>query len=80
MLTWSVAFLMGRCGLRSGQQQRPLLAFESAHPTPAKEELIRRQLAVTPARYYVLLLRAASSREGQAFDAITAHLVSRARD
>jgi hypothetical protein len=56
-----------------------LLDFERAHPrhTPTKEERIIHQLALRPARYYVLLARAASSREGLEHDAVTAHRVLR---
>lgn len=55
-----------------------LLAFEAVHPrhTPAKEERIRAELGITPARFYVLLRRAAMSLEGQAVDAVTAHRVT----
>lgn len=54
-----------------------LLAFERAHPRHdgTKEETIRAELGVTPARYYVLLWRAARSVEGMAADAITARRV-----
>ncbi|MGN8024682.1 DUF3263 domain-containing protein [Microbacterium sp. 22242] len=55
-----------------------LLAFEAANPgwSSNKEMRIRNQLGVTPARYVVLLERAAASREGQAADPITAHRVT----
>lgn len=54
-----------------------LLAFERAHPRHdgTKEETIRADLGLTPARYYVLLARAARSVEGMAADAITARRV-----
>lgn len=54
-----------------------LLAFERSSPrhTAAKEERIRRELGVTPVRYYVLLGRAARSLEGMAADPITARRV-----
>lgn len=54
-----------------------LLAFERTHPrhTGTKEETIRADLGLTPARYYVLLGRAARSLEGMAADPITARLV-----
>jgi len=54
-----------------------LLAFERAHPRHdgAKEETIRAELGITPARYYVLLGRAARSIEGMAADPITARRV-----
>lgn len=56
-----------------------LLDFEAAWPrhTPAKEELIRDELRIPPARYYQLLNRAAASLDGQAYDPITAHRVLR---
>lgn len=54
-----------------------LLAFEHAHPrhNGTKEETIRATLGITPARYYVLLGRAARSVEGIAADPITARRV-----
>lgn len=54
-----------------------LLAFERTHPRHdgTKEETIREELGLTPARYYVLLSRAARSVEGMAADAITARRV-----
>lgn len=54
-----------------------LLAFEarwSLH-TPAKGEAVRRELGVTPTRFYQLLHRAASSLDGIRSDPITARLV-----
>lgn len=55
-----------------------LLAFEAAHPSPfgpEKNELIRRQLGISPERYVVLLQRAARSTVGIAADPITARVV-----
>ena len=54
-----------------------LLAFEAQHPAhvPSKTHAIRHELGIQPARYYQLLLRAASSREGIAADPITARRV-----
>ncbi|MEJ6555287.1 DUF3263 domain-containing protein [Microbacterium esteraromaticum] len=54
-----------------------LLAFERAQPRHdgAKEESIRAELGLTPARYYVLLARAARSFKGMRADAITARRV-----
>lgn len=54
-----------------------LLAFERAHPRHdgTKEETIRAKLGLTPARYYVLLGRAARSLEGMRADAVTARRV-----
>lgn len=56
-----------------------LLDFEQRWPrhTGHKESAIIRELGLAPARYYVLLLRAASSLEGQAHDPITAHRILR---
>ena len=56
-----------------------LLDFAHRHPNIRGnvEERIRTELGVTPARYCVLLHRAAASLEGQAHDAITAHRVLR---
>ncbi|MFJ4017748.1 DUF3263 domain-containing protein [Microbacterium sp. NPDC090014] len=58
-----------------------ILAFEAANPhhTPTRAERIRRELGITPIRYFVLLKRAASSAEGIAADAITARRVFRWR-
>lgn len=54
-----------------------LLAFEARHPilTPDKGERIRRELGITPTRYFVLLARAAASAEGIAADPLTARRV-----
>ncbi len=54
-----------------------ILAFEAAHPSfsPQKQELIRRELGITPTRYVVLLNRAACSREGIAADPVTSRRV-----
>lgn len=54
-----------------------LLTFEQQHPkhTGWKEERIRTELGLTPARYYQLTHRAAVSVEGQAADPITARAI-----
>ena len=54
-----------------------LLEFERTHPrhNGDKEETIRAVLGVTPARYYVLLGRAARTVEGMSADPITARVV-----
>ncbi|QMU97862.1 DUF3263 domain-containing protein [Microbacterium esteraromaticum] len=54
-----------------------LLAFEHAHPrhNGDKEETIRATFGITPARYYVLLGRAARSIDGIRADPITARRV-----
>lgn len=56
-----------------------LLDFERAWPrhSGAKENAIIDTLGLKPARYYQLLRRAASSHDGQAHDAVTAHRVLR---
>lgn len=59
-----------------------LLTFEATHPrhTWVKDEAIRRELGITPARYYVLLGRAAESVEGIAHDPVTARRVRERRN
>ncbi|MEV8167322.1 DUF3263 domain-containing protein [Microbacterium paraoxydans] len=54
-----------------------LLAFESAYPhhSSDRDERIRGELGITPIRYAVLLLRAASSAEGIRADPLTAQRV-----
>lgn len=54
-----------------------LLAFEGAHSRHdgTKEEAIRGELGLTPARYDVLLGRAARSMDGMAADPIMARWV-----
>lgn len=54
-----------------------LIAFEARHPahTPSKENAIYRELGMSPARYYQLTIRAASTMEGIAADPITARRV-----
>jgi len=58
-----------------------LLDFAAAHPVVRGEveNQIRRDLGITPARYFQLLGRAARSLEGQAYDPITAHRILRQR-
>jgi hypothetical protein len=55
-----------------------LLAFEARYPSwhANKETLIRNELGLSPARYVILLERAASSREGLQADPFTAHRVA----
>lgn len=52
-----------------------LLDFEARWPrhTAAKDNRIRDELGITPARFYQQLHRAARSIEGQAHDPITSH-------
>lgn len=54
-----------------------LLAFEQHWPrhTPDKDITIRRELDITPARFYQLLGRAAATVEGMSADPITARRV-----
>lgn len=54
-----------------------LLAFEAAHPRPTSEkhERIRRELGITPVRFYQLLHRAVDTREAIEADPITARRV-----
>lgn len=57
-----------------------LLDFERAWPRhTGRKEIAIRERGLTPARYYVLLRRAAASLEGQQHDGITAHRVLRDR-
>ena len=59
-----------------------LLDFEAHWPRHSgyKENAIIEELGLAPARYYVLLKRAAESLEGQAHDPITAHRILRKRE
>lgn len=54
-----------------------ILAFEADNPlhTPDRDLRIRRELLITPVRYYSLLHRAAESMEGIAAHPVTARLV-----
>lgn len=54
-----------------------ILDFERAHPRHSawKDEAIRHELGVTPARFYQLLGRAATSLDGIAHDPVTARRV-----
>lgn len=58
-----------------------LLAFEDTHRghTPRKEEIIRRELGVTAARYYVLLARAIETSEALELDPMLVHALFRDR-
>jgi len=57
-----------------------LLDFERAWPRHSShKEIAIRSRGLTPARFYALLHRAATSLEGQAHDALTAHRVVRRR-
>lgn len=57
-----------------------LLDFEREWPRHSgRKEIAIRERGLTPARYYVLLRRAAASLDGQRHDGITAHRVLRDR-
>ncbi|MGK9222088.1 MULTISPECIES: DUF3263 domain-containing protein [unclassified Microbacterium] len=59
-----------------------LIDFEKAHweHSGTKEEAIRRELGLTPPRYYVLLLRAVADLEGIRHDALWAARIRRRFD
>ncbi|QLD10851.1 DUF3263 domain-containing protein [Microbacterium oleivorans] len=62
-------------------RDRSLLDFEalwSGH-TGAKEEAVRAQLALTPARYYQLLGRLIDSADALAYDPMLVHRLRRLR-
>lgn len=60
---------------------RRLLAFEATHPTGRdKEETIRRELGLTPARYWQLLLRLINTEQALHIDPTTTHRLRRLRD
>lgn len=56
-----------------------LLDFEAAHPawSGVKDDLIVSELGLRPARYYILLWRAAQTREAVEHDPITTHRILR---
>lgn len=63
-------------------RDRELLDFESrwnGHGA-AKEEAIRRELAVTPARFYQLLERVIDEPDAAAYDAMLVHRLRRLRE
>lgn len=61
-----------------------LLAFEHAHPRNGpqgqKEEAIRRELGITPARYWTLILRLAQTEQALRIDPVTTHRLRRLTD
>lgn len=59
-----------------------LLDFEATWPrhSSAKEEMIRIDLKITPARYYQLLARAIDTREALEYDPMLTHRLRRIRD
>lgn len=63
------------------ERDRELLDFEgrwSAH-SGAKEEAVREELSLTPARYYQLLARLIDSAEAVAYDPMLVHRLRRRR-
>lgn len=63
-------------------RDRRLLDFESrwgGHGA-AKEEAIRRELELTPARYYQLLERVIDQPDAAAYDALLVHRLRRMRE
>ncbi|MFT3796993.1 DUF3263 domain-containing protein [Microbacterium sp.] len=63
-------------------RDRALLDFESRHPRhdAVKEEAVRTELAMTPARYYQLLGRVIDTADAAAYDALLVHRLRRLRD
>ncbi len=62
---------------------RRLLAFEAANPSPRsgqKDEAIRRELGLTPARYWQLLLRLIDTQQALDIDPVTTHRLRRLAD
>lgn len=64
------------------ERDRRLLEFESRFPAhgAAKEEALRSELGLTPARYYQLLGRLVETAEALAFDPLLVHRLRRLRD
>lgn len=63
-------------------RDRALLDFEnrwSSH-SGAKEEAVRTELSLTPARYYQLLGRLVDTAEAVAYDPVLVHRLRRLRD
>jgi hypothetical protein len=85
-----VVFRDGRavCPTCRGPLYRPvpstaeMLAFEASYPyrDPAREEAIRRDLSLTPARYYQLLGRAIDTEDALRIDPVLTHRLRRLRD
>jgi len=63
-------------------RDRALLDFEAhwGHHGAAKEEAVRRELALTPARYYQLLGRLVDDADALAYDPMLVHRLRRLRD
>lgn len=69
----------------SGAARSPeltILQLEERYPrhTPAKEDAIRRELAISPARYYQLLGRLLDNAHAVTLDPIAVHRLRRRRD
>lgn len=63
-------------------RDRALLDFEARwqRHTAAKEEAVRAELSVTPARYYQLLGRLIETTDAVAYDPLLVHRLRRLRD
>lgn len=63
-------------------RDRALLDFESQWQRHggAKEEAVRRELSLTPARYYQLLGRVIETADALAYDPLLVHRLRRLRD
>jgi hypothetical protein len=63
-------------------RDRALLDFEAQwdRPGAAKEEAVRAELAMTPARYYQLLGRLLDTTDAVAYDPLLVHRLRRLRD
>ncbi len=63
-------------------RDRALLDFEARwqRHTAAKEEAVRAELALTPARYYQLLGRLIETTDAVAYDPLLVHRLRRLRD
>ncbi|GAA1851811.1 DUF3263 domain-containing protein [Microbacterium koreense] len=63
-------------------RDRAILAFEAewGRHVGAKEEAIREQLDLSPARYYQLLGRLIDTQDAQAHDPMLVHRLRRRRD
>lgn len=63
-------------------RDRALLDFEArwGHHGAAKEEAVREELALTPARYYQLLGRLVDDADALAYDPMLVHRLRRLRE
>lgn len=63
-------------------RDRAILDFEAAwnRDAPAKEEAIRAELSLAPARYYQLLVRLIDTAEAQQYDPLLVGRLRRLRD